>query len=108
MIKTLAIAALLACAGCASLDRMDHTSLAPMKSEGGFAYYRYVAVADAVYPLSSAEAEKTRIEWLEKWLADNGHPGAQYEIVLRTPMLRYKALMSGVYDIYYDVRVKGR
>lgn len=90
---------------CASFDRVAVTRFEPTKTEGSYTYYRFTAFADAAYPLDSEEAEATRSEWLRQWLTDNGYANAKYEVLSRKPVLRNKALLADVYDIYYDVSV---
>lgn len=91
--------------GCAPLDR-QLTSLAPIKADGGYQYFRYRAFADAVYPLGDLAAEKTRMEWLERWLSDNGYSPTGYEVIERDPMLRNRGLLGETYDVFYTVRVR--
>ena len=55
----------------------------------------------AIWPLESKEAEKTRMEWLEKSLEEKGYQNAKYEIVSRQPILA----VSSMYDVCYDVKV---
>jgi len=103
--KRLFLFTILFVAGCSHLDRIACTSLAPTHIKNGCQHFKYKAFADTVYPLDSEKAEATRIKWLEKWLADNGYPNPEYEIISRQPILRNKGLLGGVYDIYYDVKV---
>lgn len=94
-------------AGCAPLDRQQ-TSLAPVKADGGYQYFRYRAFADAVYPLGESAAEKMRLEWLERWLTDNGYSSTGYEVLDREPILRNRGLLGDIYDVFYTVRVKAK
>ena len=96
---------LLAMAGCSSIDRIWVTRFEPIRSEANYEYFKYTSFADAIYPLDSDSAERTRINWLEKWLADNGYPNANYEIVSRAVVLRNKGMLNNVHDIYYEVKV---
>jgi hypothetical protein len=73
-------------------------------TEAGAQIFKFTAFADAVYPLTSKDAEKTRIEWLETWLNDNGYNPKKYEIISRVPVLRNKGLFGEVYDIFYEIR----
>ncbi|MBW2061887.1 MAG: hypothetical protein JRI95_10045 [Deltaproteobacteria bacterium] len=88
---------------CASFDRMV-TKFEPLRTESGTQIFKFTAFADAVYPLESENAERTRIEWLEKWLTDNGYSTKKYEVISRVPVLRKKGLLGEVYDIFYEVR----
>ena len=92
--------------GCSNLDRITLTRLEPTKVEGDYAYFRYTSYADAVLPIDSEEAEKTRMRWLDKWLEDNGFPGAEYEILSRKSVLIQKGLLGDIYDLYYNIQIK--
>ncbi len=108
--------------GCNDINRKHFTTLEPTKIENGIQYFDYKASTGilgltcapgsrtcridnsgraAIWPLENKEAEKTRIQWLEKSLAEQGYQDAEYEIVSRQPIL----VASGMYDISYDVRV---
>lgn len=100
--------AIMLLSGCASYDRVVGTRFEPTKIENKYAYFRFTAFADIAYPLDSDEAEKTRINWLEQWLSDNGYTGIKYELLSRRPVLRNKGLIGDVYDVYYDIRVETR
>lgn len=93
-------------AGCTSAYQVQPTKFVPIRSEANFEYFRFEAYADVQYPLDSEKGEKKRIEWLERWLVNNGYPDASYEIISRRPILKRKALLATVYDVYYEVRVK--
>ncbi len=93
-------------AGCSSFDRVATSSLTPTTTEGGYCYYTYEAPAAAGYELNNEAAERTRMEWLEKWLADNGHHG-DYEVLDRQFVKSHSGLLSSdpCGTIYYTVRV---
>jgi hypothetical protein len=89
---------------CASLDR-HITKFEPIRTEAEGQVFKFTAFADIAYPLLSEDAEKTRIEWLETWLSDNGYNPKKYEIISRVPVLRSKGLFGpGIYDVFYEVR----
>lgn len=90
--------------GCASFDRIAVTKFEPIRTEAGAQVFKFTAFADAVYPLKSEDAELTRIEWLETWLADNGYDPKKYEVTSRVPVLRNKGLIGEVYDVFYEIR----
>jgi hypothetical protein len=92
-------------AGCAHFDRIMVTKFEPIRTENGVQYFKYTSFADAVYPIDSDDAERTRIAWLETWLKDNGLNQKDYTLVSRVPILRNKGLLGSVYDIYYEVKV---
>ena len=104
----LSLIAVLAFIGCESIDRVSATNFEPLKTEDGYAYFRFRAFGDAVYPEGSASAEASRMRMLEEWLAINGYPQAKYEVLTRRTVLRNKGLLGQVHDIYYDIRVPVR
>jgi hypothetical protein len=89
---------------CASFDRIAATKFEPLRMESGTQVFKFTAFADAVYPLESENAERTRIEWLETWLADNGYKTQKYEVISRVPVLANKGLLGDVYNVFYEVR----
>lgn len=91
--------------GCSTIDRINLTRLEPVRSESGAQYFKYTSFADAIRPNDSVDAEKTRIEWLEKWLQDNGLNSKDYTIVYRKAVVRQRGLLGDIYDIYYEVKV---
>jgi hypothetical protein len=91
--------------GCASFDRIGATKFEPIRTEAGAQVFKFTAFADSVYPLKSEDAERTRIDWLETWLKDNGYDPKKYEVISRVPVLRNKGLLGDIYDIFYEVRV---
>lgn len=98
-------ALLLSIFGCASLDRVAVTKFEPTRTETNAQFFKFTAFADAAYPLKSEEAERTRINWLETWLRDNGYGAKTYEVISRVPVLRQKGLIGDTYDIFYEVKV---
>lgn len=96
---------IIALAGCASLDRSDLTSLEPLREDTSYRYFKFKAFADLVYPLDSESGERTRMEWLETWLIDNGLGGKKYEVVSRVPVVKNKGLLGDTYDVFYEVKV---
>jgi hypothetical protein len=87
--------------GCASLDRYDYTEFEPL--DGGF---RYVAISDFVYSLNGANAEAVRMEWLEKYLADNGVCPDGYTLTDRKAVLVNDWVGEGTHKIYYQGECK--
>lgn len=92
-------------AGCASIDRIMVSKFEPVRTEANAQFFKFTAIADAMYPLKSEEAERMRINWLETWLRDNGYSSNKYEIISRIPILRNKGLLGDIYDIFYEVKV---
>lgn len=91
--------------GCAAMDR-GLTKLEPVRTEGSAQVFKFTAFADAVYPLKSEDAERTRIQWLESRLVDNGYDPKKYEIISRVPIVENKGgLFGDVYAIFYEIRV---
>lgn len=110
--------------GCGDMNRKHFTSLEPTKTENGSQQFDYKASSGsavltcapgtknctvdksgrAVWPVGDKEAEKTRMEWLEKNLADQGYKNADYEVVSREPILT----ATSMYDISYVIKVKTR
>lgn len=104
-ITRLTIAAVVAAvAGCSSFNRMMITRFEPIRAEPDAQIFKYTVPADAAYPLDSERAERTRIEWLETWLKDNGYSPVDYEITSRQAVLRKRGVIGDAYDIYYEVR----
>ena len=91
--------------GCASFDRVAVTKFEPTRTEENAQFFKFTAFADAVYPLNSEDAERTRIDWLETWLRDNNYGAKKYEVISRVPVLRKKGLFGEIYDIFYEVKV---
>ena len=92
--------------GCTLIDR-NLTKLEPVGTEVGAQVFKFTAYADVVYPLNSEDAERTRIEWLESRLVDNGYDPKKYEIISREPIAIVKGnLFSDVYDIFYEIRAR--
>jgi len=98
------VALIVSILACASFDRIAVTKFEPLRTDSGTQIFKFTAFADAVYPLESENAERARIEWLEKWLTDNGYSIEKYEVVSRIPVLRNKGLLGDVYDVFYEVR----
>ena len=92
--------------GCASVDRTALTKFEPIRIEENAQFFKYTAVADAVYPITSEDAERTRMNWLETWLRDNGHDVNKYVVISRTPVLKSKGLAGDIYDIFYEIKVE--
>src|SRR5690606_11864770 len=82
--------------GCAYFDRIAVTKFEPIRTEVGAQVFKFTAFADAAYPLTSEDAERTRIHWLEKWLEDNGYDPKKYEVISRVSVLRNKGLFGDV------------
>lgn len=64
-------------------------------------YFKFKAFADLVYPLQSESAENTRIEWLKRWLNENGYQSKKFTILARAPVAK-----GNTYSIYYEVKVE--
>lgn len=94
-------------AGCASMDRGALSSIEPIKSEGGYRYFKFAAKAGSAYgyPLNNPEAEKIRIGWLEEWLTLNGYKRESIQVLSREPMTDGSGIMGPVYTVFYTVRV---
>lgn len=92
-------------AGCAAMDRADLTYLEPLREDASYRYFKFKAFADLVYPLDSESGERTRMEWLETWLDDNGLAGKKYEVVSRVPVVKNKGLFGDTHDVFYEVKV---
>lgn len=105
--QILVVGAAIFLAGCSNLDRVNTTSFAPLRSDALQEVYLFTANADVVRPLDSSEAEKTRMEWLQTWMKDNGLAGKSYTILSRKAVLRNTGVFGGaVYDVYYEVSIK--
>ncbi|MCE5339673.1 MAG: hypothetical protein LLF92_00915 [Planctomycetaceae bacterium] len=93
------------CTGCANMDKMC-TNLEPVeKCVEGYDCFKYRAFADSIHTLDE-NGEAYRMEMLEQLLSDNGYDPNNYEILSRQPILKNKALLGNVYDVYYSLRVR--
>ena len=107
--------------GCSDMNRKHFSKLEPTKVDSNNQYFQYKASTGArvlkcapgsknckvenadrppIWPLQDKEAEKTRLEWLDKSLAEQGYQPGEYEILSRQPILT-----SSIYDVAYDVKV---
>jgi hypothetical protein len=99
-----AVILLFAMYGCSAVD-YQLTSFRLKSESADSKAYTYVAFADAVYPLHSVNAEKQRMEWLEKWLQQNNISTNTFKIISRETYIKNKGLLGETYDIYYTVEV---
>lgn len=90
---------------CSSID-YHLTEFRPKEQTPEYQIYEYKSFADAVYPNDSENAEQTRMQWLEKWIKNNGHKDASYEVLSRKPVVRQVGAFGTIYDIYYEIKVK--
>lgn len=97
MLRVLGLLAAILIAGCASHDRLAMTEFELL--DGG--PFRYVADTSLVYPLSTDQAEATRADWLEAYLADNGICPDGYTITERKTVQINDWIGEGVHKIYY-------
>ena len=86
---------------CASHD-FNVTSFRLTRSDEVYDYFTYKSFADSIYLVDSAEAELTRLSWLQRWLDQNGFNNAKYEI-LRKDVYNKN---GNIKDIFYEGRVK--
>lgn len=96
-----AVAVALAVSACSSVDRRAMTTFVP--TDGGFVYS---AATDAIYPADSAEAEKTRMVWLQEYLDLNGVCPKGYDIADRKPVLVSRGPIADFYRIHYTGRCR--
>ena len=94
----------LALHGCSTVD-YQITSFRLVSEQAESKTFAYTAFADAVYPVDSVEAEKQRMEWLNKWLSQNNLTTTDYVIIKREVYKKHKGLLGETYDIYYTVQV---
>ena len=104
MIRNIALLTTFFVTGCSTVD-FQATQFRLEQSSNTESVYEYKAFADAMYPLKSKDAEQQRIQWLEKWLAQNGLSDNNYEITDREVYLKSKGWFGDIYDIYYTVEV---
>lgn len=88
---------------CASIDG-QLTKFEPLRQENGQQIYKFSTSANAIYPLESEQAEKTRIQWLESWLVKNGLDSANYELLSRKAVKSEEGLIGDNYYLYYEVK----
>jgi hypothetical protein len=86
---------------CASLD-FNATSFRKTGEDENYNYYTYKSFADTVYKIDSIESEKTRIQWLQRWLDQNNLSGKNYEILKKDIFNK----SGNINDIYYEIRIK--
>lgn len=67
--------------------------------------YTFIAKTDAYHRPDDTKSEQTRMEWLRKWLDDNGHQGKPFEIVSRSPIKSGQGLLGDAFTIYYKIGV---
>ena len=91
--------------GCASIDG-QLTKFEPLRHENGQQIYKFTTSANAIYPLTSEKAEKTRIQWLESWLIKNGLDNINYEVISRKVVKSDEGLIGENYYLYYEVKTK--
>jgi len=104
--KTILMSIVLALlSGCANLDKLQTELKTADNCEKGFDYYTYKAFEDVDFKENSPNGEKYRMEMLELLLKDNGYDAGHYEILSRIPVLKNKALLGDMYDVYYTIKV---
>ena len=105
MKKTILLLLLVFVATGCSRVRRSTTELVPTRTDDEYRYFRYQghAIVSRRHPLNDDSREAKRIEWLEKWLSDNGY--SDYEILSRQPIVRSKGIRTTLYNIYYEVKV---
>jgi len=103
--RVLAVVPLIAflCVGCENYDRVITTDFVPPGADGKF---RFKGVASANEPLNDPAAEQKRERMVAEWLRLNGLCQGGYEIISRSPVLRNRALLGDVYDVFYEGRCK--
>ncbi|MCZ8100734.1 MAG: hypothetical protein O9972_22835 [Burkholderiales bacterium] len=101
--KNLVLGGLLAAlAGCSTLDR---TEISDLKAENDGSY-TFRAGADAVYPHDDPAAEAIRMEWLAKWMKDNGFCPNGYNVSNRNTILVRQSALAEIRNVYYRVTCK--
>jgi hypothetical protein len=95
----------IALASCASIDG-QLTKFEPLRQDNGLQIYKFTTSANAIYPLKSEEAEKTRIQWLETWLIKNGLDNKNYEILSKKVVKSEEGLIGDNYHLYYEVKTR--
>jgi hypothetical protein len=95
---------LIICVSCQSAD-WDLTGFKPIKLTEKYRIFEYSTFASVEYPLNSEEADKTRMEWLERHLRINGYSTDNYEILSRRQVKSGEHLLGDTYGIWYKVRV---
>jgi hypothetical protein len=111
--------------GCDSINRKHFTKLQPTEVQGGNQHFRYLAATGsamivcstktkcsvttgrpAIWPVDDEQAEKTRMQWLAQWLAENGYEDTDYHILSRQVIAATDfSAANALYDISYDVSV---
>lgn len=103
--RVFAIVSLVAtsCAGCENMDRVTTSDFMPPGADGKF---RFKGVASVNEPLNDPAAEQKRERMIAEWLRLNKLCQGGYEIISRSPVLRNRALLGDVYDVFYEGQCK--
>ncbi len=103
----MALAALITLTGgCAANSPAPAPGVTELRPLGSGAY-RYESLADASFPEGDAEAEATRLRWLERRLADQGTCPEGYDVTERRPVVVRQAVLGPVHRIEYTVVCRG-
>lgn len=101
MKRLVLLAVLTIITGCADHDIGKLSTLAPTEKTGEYLWKTH---ADPVYPIDSQKAEAERLSQLSRLMAMNSYCGGKYKIVSRTPVLKVKASIGDLYDLFYSIR----
>ena len=114
--------------GCGDVNRKYFTRFEPLETEAGEQHFTYTAFTRSpalllcrpgsscsssnyqravLWPADDEEAEAVRMRWLKEWVLEICHEGAEYEIVVREPVVVDSNLIpGGVYSVNYEVALK--
>lgn len=91
--------------GCSVVDRPAISALRPLDQRNGWQYFEFRAETAVGYERDSRSAERTRMDWLDTWIRQNGYDPAGVEVVDRRYVKRNSGLLADRGDLYYTVRV---
>jgi hypothetical protein len=101
---TLLLAATLALAGCAPVDRHRASALQPGVDPR---HWTFTANAPPAYPANSATAERTRMDWLGAWMDEAGACPGAWRVTGRRVFPRRVVLGAETNRVVYDVECPG-
>jgi hypothetical protein len=97
--KVAALAIIATVAGCASYDLRVDDELRPEGADR----YTWRTIADAAYPIDSANAERKRLDQLAVVMRIQG--GCEgYTVTSRAATKQSNGLLGDVYDVFYGVQ----
>ena len=91
MTRLIAICCAVGCAACAQIDRKPYSEFYLTGANS----FRYKASTDFIYPADSPDAEKTRMEWLQRYVDDNAICANGFSVTARTTIRQNAIVYEG-------------